>query len=116
MHRLVASAIVLVALIASLLLQSAVSAGEQPGTVWIDARTAEEFAEGHLEGAILIPYDTIKSGISALGLEKDRPINVYCHSGRRSGIAAQELQKLGYTRVTNVGGLEDAQKMSGQMK
>jgi len=116
MNRLLSRVIVLVSLMATLLFGSAVSAQEQPGTVWIDARTAEEFAEGHLQGAVLIPYDTIKSGISALGLEKDQPINVYCRSGRRSGIAAQELQKLGYTRVTNVGGLDDAQKMSGQVK
>ena len=114
MHRLVSRTIALVTLIASLLFQSAISAGEQSGTVWIDARTAEEFAEGHLEGAILIPFDTIESGISALGLEKDQPINVYCRSGRRSGIAAEELQKMGYTRVTNVGSLEDAQKISGR--
>ena len=83
--------------------------------IWIDVRTPEEFAEGHLAGAHNIPYDQIESGIAALNLEKETPIYLYCRSGRRSGIATEALGKISYTRLTNAGGLEDAKAMSASI-
>lgn len=73
----------------------------------IDARTAAEFAEGHIEGAIMIPEYEI-----ALRAEKELPdknalILVYCRSGRRSKIASQALVDLGYTNVKEFGGIID---------
>ena len=75
--------------------------------VVIDVRTPEEFASGHIEGAINIPYDTIKPGLPALAkISKDENILLYCRSGRRSGIAMQSLGQLGYRNLQNGGGLD----------
>ena len=82
--------------------------------VWIDVRTPEEFAEGHIDDANLIPYEDIAAGVAQLGLDKDTPIFLYCRSGRRSEIARESLEKAGFSRVTNVGGLSDALKITGQ--
>jgi len=75
---------------------------------WIDVRTPEEFAQKHVSEAVNIPYDQIGSAISELGLDKNQTIYLYCHSGRRAGIAKETLDALGYTRVVNIGGLTDA--------
>ena len=73
----------------------------------IDARTEEEFAEGHIKGAILIPeYEIVKRAEKELP-NKEQLILVYCRSGRRSKIASEELAKLGYTNVKEFGGIID---------
>ncbi len=77
--------------------------------VWIDVRSEEEYQAGHVEPAINIPYEEIADRISALQLAPGQTIFLYCRSGRRSGIALETLSSLGYTRLTNVGGLADAQ-------
>ena len=79
----------------------------ESGYIIIDARTQEEYDEGHIPGAILIPEYEI-----AVRAEKELPdkkqlILVYCRSGRRSKIAAEELVKLGYTNVKEFGGIID---------
>ena len=75
--------------------------------VIIDARTEEEFAEGHIENAILIPeYDIADRAEKELP-DKEQLILVYCRSGRRSKIASEELVKLGYTNVKEFGGIID---------
>ena len=74
---------------------------------WIDTRTAEEYAGGHVQNAVLIPYEEIGQRISELNLSKDADIRVYCRSGRRSGIAKDTLNAMGFTNVTNEGGLSD---------
>ena len=73
----------------------------------IDARTEEEFAEGHIENAILIPEYEIKDRAEKELPDKDALILVYCRSGRRSKIASEELIKLGYTNVKEFGGIID---------
>ena len=77
--------------------------------VIIDARTTEEFNEGHIEGAILIPEYEIGDRAEAELPRKDQLILVYCRSGRRSKIAAQALVDLGYTNVKEFGGIIDWQ-------
>ena len=73
----------------------------------IDARTEEEFAEGHIENAILIPeYEIAKRAEKELP-DKNQLILVYCRSGRRSKIASEELVNLGYTNVKEFGGIID---------
>ena len=73
----------------------------------IDARTEEEFNEGHIEGAIMIPeYEISKTAEKALP-DKNQLILVYCRSGRRSKIASAELVRLGYTNVKEFGGIID---------
>ena len=73
----------------------------------IDARTDEEFAEGHIENAILIPEYEIKDRAEKELPDKQQLILVYCRSGRRSKIASEELVKLGYTNVKEFGGIID---------
>ena len=75
--------------------------------VILDARTEEEFAAGHIKSAILIPeYEVAERAENELP-DKDALILVYCRSGRRSKIAAEELVKLGYTNVKEFGGIID---------
>ena len=73
----------------------------------IDARTQEEFDEGHIEGAIMIPEYEIKDKAEKELPDKNALILVYCRSGRRSKIASEELVKLGYTNVKEFGGIID---------
>ncbi len=73
----------------------------------IDARTEEEFAEGHIANAILIPEYEIKDRAEKELPDKDALILVYCRSGRRSKIASEELVNLGYTNVKEFGGIID---------
>ena len=73
----------------------------------IDARTEEEFAEGHIKDAILIPEYEIAERAEKELPDKDALILVYCRSGRRSKIASEELVKLGYTNVKEFGGIID---------
>ena len=75
--------------------------------VIIDARTEEEFAEGHIENAILIPEYEIAQRAEKELPQKNALILVYCRSGRRSKIASEELVKLGYTNVKEFGGIID---------
>jgi rhodanese-related sulfurtransferase len=79
----------------------------EKGYVILDVRTEEEYAAGHIEGAILIPdYEITKKADSALN-NKDQLILVYCRSGRRSKNAAATLANLGYTNVKEFGGIID---------
>lgn len=73
----------------------------------IDARTEEEFAEGHIKNAILIPEYEISERAEKELQDKDALILVYCRSGRRSKIASEELVKLGYTNIKEFGGIID---------
>ena len=75
--------------------------------VIIDARTEEEFAEGHIENAILIPEYEIKDRAEKELPDKEQLILVYCRSGRRSKIASEELVNLGYTNVKEFVGIID---------
>lgn len=75
--------------------------------VLIDARTDEEFASGHIKGAILIPEYEIAGRAEQELPDKNALILVYCRSGRRSKIASEELVNLGYTNVKEFGGIID---------
>ena len=73
----------------------------------LDVRTAEEFVEGHIENAVLLDYEDVKSKAHVVLPDKEQLILVYCRSGRRSKIASEELVKLGYTNVKEFGGIID---------
>ena len=73
----------------------------------LDARTQEEFDEGHIDGAIMIPEYEVSARAEKELTDKDQLILVYCRSGRRSKIAAQALADLGYTNVKEFGGIID---------
>jgi len=94
-------------------LGAAASAAEQdpalPAVV-IDVRTQAEWDAGHLQGALLIPYDRIETGIVTAAVDKKTRIYLYCRTGRRTGIAFDVLKKAGYEDLVNLGTLENAAK------
>ena len=73
----------------------------------LDTREQDEYDEGHIAGAILIPYTEIENKAEEMLPDKDKLILVYCRSGRRSKIAAESLAKLGYANVKEFGGIID---------
>ncbi|MBA3822157.1 MAG: rhodanese-like domain-containing protein [Deltaproteobacteria bacterium] len=83
------------------------------GATVIDVRTPEEFEGGHVARAVNLPVDGFAGRLAEverlLGGDKSRPVVVYCASGRRSGIAQQQLEAAGYTQVINGGGFDDLQ-------
>ena len=75
--------------------------------ILLDVRTDEEFREGHISGAILIPdYEIAVRAENELP-EKDAIILVYCRSGRRSALAAKALADIGYSNIFDFGGIID---------
>lgn len=74
------------------------------GVILLDVRTKQEFNEGHLNGAIVIPYYDISKSIKSLVPNKEQEIIVYCKSGNRGITAVQILNKLGYNNVCNLKG------------
>ena len=79
----------------------------QEGYVILDTRTEEEYKTGHIPGAIVISHEQIKEKAEQVLTDKDQLILVYCRSGRRSKLAAQDLVDLGYTNVKEFGGIID---------
>ena len=73
----------------------------------LDVRTHEEFAAGHIPGAIVIPNETIGTEEIPQLPDKDQLIMVYCRSGNRSRQASDKLVKLGYTSIVEFGGIND---------
>ncbi|MGB2358870.1 MAG: rhodanese-like domain-containing protein [Porticoccaceae bacterium] len=80
----------------------------------IDVRTTSEWSAGHLESAQHLELGLVAEHIGRLAERKDQAILVYCRSGNRSGQAKAILEELGYTNVTNAGGLEDASQLLEQ--
>ena len=79
----------------------------EEGYIILDVRTREEYDEGHIPGAILIPNTEIEAKAEDVLTDKDQLILVYCRSGRRSKIAAEALAELGYTNIMEFGGILD---------
>ena len=75
-------------------------------TYIIDVRTSQEHQSGHIESSLNIEWQNIKTLPSAI--KKNDKIYVYCRSGNRSGKAKSILDRLGFTNVENVGGIEEA--------
>ncbi len=71
--------------------------------ILIDVRTAEEFAEGHIAGAVNIPVDYIEGRLAEI--PTDIPVVVYCRSGNRSARAASILVDNGYSEIYDLGGI-----------
>ena len=77
------------------------------GYVILDVRTQEEYNQGHIPGAILIPDTEIEAKAEEVLADKDQLILVYCRSGRRSKLASEILVELGYTNIMEFGGIID---------
>ena len=73
----------------------------------LDVRTQEEFDEGHIKNAILLPDYQIETQIENAIIDKNQTILVYCRTGRRSEIASKKMIGMGYTKVFDFGGIED---------
>ena len=76
--------------------------------VLLDVRQGDEFNAGHIDGAVLVPHDTIAEKVGAVVSDKNTPVYIYCRSGRRSAIAVEAMKKLGYTNLTDLGGMDEA--------
>lgn len=71
----------------------------------LDVRRADEFAEGHIPGAINVANESIGAEAPAELPDKDQIIYVYCRSGNRSKQASEKLAALGYTNIIEFGGI-----------
>lgn len=78
---------------------------DQPNAVLLDVRTEAEFAEGHIAGAQQLAVEELLDRTDELPADKSTPIVVYCRSGRRSALAAEQLAGLGYTTIYDLGGI-----------
>ena len=72
------------------------------GARLVDVRAPFEFEAGHIPGAINVPVQHIRERIKELE-PKDKPIVLYCRSGHRSGMAFDELESAGFTRLYDLG-------------
>ena len=90
--------------------QSFLSTASQPGVTVLDVRTPDEYASGHLEGAVNMNVEGSDFSTQIATLDKTGTVAVYCHSGRRSAMAADELASAGFTAIVNLkGGIADLQ-------
>lgn len=82
----------------------AAALAEKPATFVLDVRTPQEYAQGRLERAVLVPVDELESRLGELPVDKTQPLLVYCASGRRSRAASRLLAEKGYTAVHDLKG------------
>ena len=75
------------------------------GHIILDVRTKEEYAAGHIPGAINLPNEDIRDQKPEVLPDTDQIILIYCRSGHRAGLAAEKLAKLGYKKLYNFGGV-----------
>lgn len=73
----------------------------------VDVRTASEYADGHIPGALLVPNETIADEASEMLPDKDAVLLVHCRTGIRSKQASDKLVDLGYKNVYDFGGIAD---------
>lgn len=83
------------------------------GTVVVDVRTPAEFAQGHLTGAVNIDVESSAFSSQVAQLSPTGTYVVYCHSGSRAAAALSQMKALGFTHLTNAGGITDAAASTG---
>ena len=89
------------------------SQAQAKGAVLIDVRESDEFENGHAQGAIHLSKGVVELGIEETVPNVSTPIILYCGGGSRSAIAADNLQKMGYTNVASLAGGFRAWKSEG---
>ncbi len=90
--------------------QAFLSATSQPGVTVVDVRTPAEYAAGHVDGAVNMSVEGPEFSAQIATLDKTGSVAVYCHSGRRSAMAADLLAGSGFTTIINLqGGIADLQ-------
>ena len=80
---------------------------QNENAILLDVRSPDEYREIHIPGSVLLPLGQIRSGISNIAPDKDAEIIVYCLSGMRASQAVSQLAAMGYTNVSNMGGIRD---------
>lgn len=81
----------------------------------IDVRTAEEYAAGHIDGAVNVSLQDIQAGTIPTAA-KDKPVYVYCRSGSRSNQASAALKSAGYQNIIDLGAITRVQSIGGEIK
>ena len=74
---------------------------------WIDVRVPEQYQQEHIQGAVNIPLKDLKAKIASEVPDKTDTVKLYCNSGRQSGQEKDMLTEMGYTQVTNEGGIKN---------
>ena len=89
---------------------------QETGYIILDVRRADEFAAGHIPGAINVANESIGTEEIPELPDKNQLIMVYCRSGRRSKVASEKLVKLGYTNIVEFVGIRDwtGESITGQ--
>lgn len=80
----------------------------------LDVRSPEEYAEGHVPGAINIPHDQLSSRVAEIGSHKNKDVVLYCRSGKRAAMAADILHSAGFSKLLHLEG--DMYDWSGNRK
>lgn len=80
---------------------------ESDDYIIVDVRRADEFAEGHIPGAVNVPNETIEEEAADALPDKEQTLLLYCRTGNRSKQAAQKLADLGYSNVYEFGGISE---------
>jgi rhodanese-related sulfurtransferase len=91
-------------------------AKKDPSLFVLDVRTPKEFAEGHVPGAVNVPYDQVASQLAQI--PKDKDVVLYCRSGRRTALAGEVLKANGYSKLEHLQGdmqawLKDGRPVEG---
>lgn len=84
--------------------------------VLLDVREADEFAAGHISGAVLMPRGLLEFKLSASSALSSRDLNIvlYCKTSGRAALAAQTMQAMGYLNVRSISGGFDAWQVAGK--
>lgn len=81
----------------------------------LDVRTIQEYKEGHLRDATLIPVDALTENLGMLKYDKNKQILVYCRTGSRSIAASRILEKHGFTPINIKGGMLSLQSAGAEI-
>ncbi|WP_028863843.1 rhodanese-like domain-containing protein [Psychromonas aquimarina] len=77
---------------------------KQQAPILLDVRTAREFTQGHIQGAVNIPYDQLLNQMQKIKDYKEQEIVIYCRSGRRAQVAADILKNKGFKHLSDLDG------------
>jgi len=75
--------------------------------ILVDVRTPEQYQAGHIKGAISLPLEEVESKASSVLKDKNAKYFIYCRTGRKSEEVSEYLDAIGYTNVTDMGGIHD---------
>jgi rhodanese-related sulfurtransferase len=87
---------------------------KDPALVVLDVRTPEEYAAGHVPGAVNVPHDQVEARIAELAPLRDKDVVVYCRSGKRAGMALGVLEKAGFRKLGHLEGDMNAWSEAGR--